>query len=373
MGIAEAGFRHLALIEIDRQACETIRQNQANGHKLVQDWPLYAMDIREFDFSTVESNVDLLAAGVPCQPFSVGGRCLADRDSRDMFSEVIRAAERLRPKTILIENVRGLLRSRLREYLRYLTLAISSPTIARLHTTDWHDQMVYLRKHATTGDLNYRVHILRINAADFGVPQYRERVLIVAFRSDIRKEWIPPKKTNGLDALVWAQCKTGSYWEKHGLGNRQSSLIGRRVTTRMRSLRESISPVETSLSPWRTVRDAIYGLPDPKPGGGAGNIPNHELKPGARPYKGHSGSILDEPAKTLKAGNHGVPGGENSLVLDSGEFRYFSVRECARLQTFPDDYVFSGSWSSSMRQVGNAVPVSLARVIAASIGKYLMD
>jgi DNA (cytosine-5)-methyltransferase 1 len=73
---------------------------------------------------------------------------------------------------------------------------------------------------------------------------------------------------------------------------------------------------------------------------------------------------MDVPAKTIKAGHNGVPGGENMIQLDNGDVRYFSVRECARLQTFPDDWAFQGSWCGSMRQIGNAVPVTLAESVA---------
>jgi DNA (cytosine-5)-methyltransferase 1 len=88
---------------------------------------------------------------------------------------------------------------------------------------------------------------------------------------------------------------------------------------------------------------------------------------GARSYPGHTGSPIDEPAKTLKAGDHGVPGGENMLRRADGSIRYFSVRESARLQTFPDDFWFHGSWTETMRQLGNAVPVRLAKIVAASV------
>lgn len=84
-------------------------------------------------------------------------------------------------------------------------------------------------------------------------------------------------------------------------------------------------------------------------------------------YAGHSGSKLDEPSKTIKAGAHGVPGGENMVVLDDGSVRYYTVRESARIQTFPDDYLFSASWTESMRQIGNAVPVKLARAVGDSV------
>jgi DNA (cytosine-5)-methyltransferase 1 len=118
-------------------------------------------------------------------------------------------------------------------------------------------------------------------------------------------------------------------------------------------------------------------LPDPEhEAGRAAAIANHRFQPGARAYPGHTGSPLDQPAKTLKAGVHGVPGGENMLLSPDGSLRYFTVRESARLQTFPDDFVFHGSWSETMRQLGNAVPVELAAVVArgvwASLGAVAM-
>jgi DNA (cytosine-5)-methyltransferase 1 len=100
-------------------------------------------------------------------------------------------------------------------------------------------------------------------------------------------------------------------------------------------------------------------------------IANHFYNPGARSYAGHTGSDLDEPAKTLKAGDHGVPGGENTVLLDNGDIRYFSVRECARVQTFPDDWVLEGSWTEAMRQLGNAVPVTLAKAVATKLHRLL--
>ena len=103
----------------------------------------------------------------------------------------------------------------------------------------------------------------------------------------------------------------------------------------------------------------------------ARSVSNHRQQPGARSYPGHTGSPLDEPAKTLKAGVHGVPGGENMLRAPNGEVRYFTVRESARLQTFPDDYVFHGSWSETMRQLGNAVPVRLAEMVGKDVARRL--
>ena len=99
---------------------------------------------------------------------------------------------------------------------------------------------------------------------------------------------------------------------------------------------------------------------------------NHVLQPGARSYPGHTGSPVDMPAKALKAGDHGVPGGENMLRRVDGTVRYFTVRESARIQTFPDDYELHGSWTEAMRQLGNAVPVRLARIGAEAVHTHLL-
>ena len=120
------------------------------------------------------------------------------------------------------------------------------------------------------------------------------------------------------------------------------------------------------------IRSCCLGLPEPTMKASELFF-DHVLQPGARVYPGHTGSFIDSPAKALKAGVHGVPGGENMLRRVDGSVRYFSVREAARLQTFPDDYRFSGPWSEAMRQLGNAVPVRLAQIVAGSIGRVLMD
>jgi Site-specific DNA methylase len=120
------------------------------------------------------------------------------------------------------------------------------------------------------------------------------------------------------------------------------------------------------------VRDAIADLPDPERNPAvASEYHDHRFQPGARSYLGHTGSPLDEPAKTLKAGVHGVPGGENMLRRFDGSVRYFTLRESARLQTFPDDMVFHGSWTETMRQLGNAVPCALARIVASGVRERL--
>jgi DNA (cytosine-5)-methyltransferase 1 len=112
----------------------------------------------------------------------------------------------------------------------------------------------------------------------------------------------------------------------------------------------------------------LRDLPDPRQ---PHTIQGHVFQPGAKSYPGHTGSPIDEPSKALKAGDHGVPGGENMLRHPNGQVRYYTVREAARIQTFPDDWILQGPWTEAMRQIGNAVPVELARVVAASVHKYL--
>ena len=118
------------------------------------------------------------------------------------------------------------------------------------------------------------------------------------------------------------------------------------------------------LKPWVTVRDAISDLPAPTK---REDIAGHWQHPGARAYPNHTGSCYDEPAKALKAGDHGVPGGENMLACKSGSVRYFTVREMARLQCFPDAFNIHGSWKAATRQLGNAVPTCVGETIAKNV------
>jgi DNA (cytosine-5)-methyltransferase 1 len=209
-----------------------------------------------------------------------------------------------------------------------------------------------------------------LNAADFGVPQRRERVFLVGVRSDVHAEFSFPEPTHEEDALLFDKWVTGEYWERHEIPTARREGVPEHLHGRIESLNSLWKPMLRK--PWRTVRDAICDLPAISIGEASREIPNHYLNPGARSYAGHNGSPLDEPAKTLKAGDHGVPGGENTLRLPDGSVRYFSVRECARIQTFPDSWVFEGSWTECMRQLGNAVPVTLGQVVAKKVAQVVL-
>jgi len=192
-----------------------------------------------------------------------------------------------------------------------------------------------------------------VNAADYGAAQIRHRVLIFGVRTDQGVVPSPMKATHSRDKLLWDQYVSGKYWDRHGLKSRRE-IQTYQDQVRVDRLRDS--GVEPSGLPWITLRDALMGLGEPD------GQRNHILQPGAKIYPGHTGSPLDLPAKALKAGDHGVPGGENMMVKDDGSVRYFTTREAARLVGLPDDYEFPGSWSVSMRQLGNAVPSALGAV-----------
>lgn len=369
MGMSRAGFRHAAVVEWDHDACETFRHNQKLHAHDVDEWPLFEGDARAFDYRNVGSDVMVVSGGPPCQPFSMGGKARGHMDQRDMFPEAVRAVRELQPKAFIFENVKGLMRESFASYFEYIQLQLSHPEVVRTTKETWEDHRNRLERHHTAKRTRstYNVVYRLLNAADYGVPQKRERVFMVGFRSDLGAQWNFPEATHFEAALLREQWVTGEYWDRHKVAKRNRPIPSLRLQGQVDRLQDA--PLFKS-TPWVTVRDAISDLPDPerKP---HNTIPNHVFNPGARSYPGHTGSPLDLPAKTLKAGDHGVPGGENMLVRPDGSVRYFTVREAARLQTFPDDFVFQGSWSENMRQLGNAVPVRLGEVVAASVARTL--
>lgn len=359
LGLEASGFEPVALVERNRDACATLRLNRP-------EWNLIESDVRTVDFTEI-GPVELVAGGPPCQPFSIGGKARGYDDLRDMFPQAVRAVRELQPKAFMFENVRGLLRQGFRNYVEYIRLQLTYPDFPVSQNVSWDCNLQRLQKHHTSDSrlngLTYQVSIHLADAADYGVPQRRHRVFFIGFRSDLDAKWFFPSPTASADELLRQKYITKSYWKEHGLSSEQDpppKLLARLARMRTDSL---FQPLDR----WKTVRDALADLPHPKKGG----VANHAYQQGAKAYPGHTGSPWDEPAKALKAGDHGVPGGENMLDYGNGKVRYFSVRESARIQTFPDDYVFSGSWTESMRQLGNAVPVALAQAVASSIYKHL--
>lgn len=372
MGMASAGFKHDAVVEWDKEACFTIRENQKLHVKPMVDWPLFETDVRKFDYSKIPSGLDVLAGGPPCQPFSIGGKHRGSQDDRNMFPEAVRGVRELRPRAFIFENVRGLTRQSFATYFEYIKLQLSYPTIARKTDEIWEDHLARLQQVHTSSPhrgLRYNVVAGILNAVNFGIPQKRDRVFIVGFRSDLDVKWSFPTPTHSAESLFWSQWVTGDYWKTHGVSKRQRPKLTDAIKKKVLRIEDKDAPV---LPRWQTVRDAIAGLPDPIYKTDS-HITNHKFQPGARSYKGHTGSPLDEPSKTLKAGDHGVPGGENMLALPNGDVRYFTIRESARIQTFPDEMFFPSSWTETMRQLGNAVPKKLGEVVARAVHESLTN
>lgn len=366
LGLHDAGFRPVDVIEWDSYCCDTIRENKRRGVHAVKGWNVTQGDVREVDFTQYEGKLRLVSGGPPCQPFSMGGKHGAYDDARDMFPQAIRAVREAKPDAFIFENVKGLTRSTFRNYFEYIRLQLQYPEIKARRSEEWGDHLARLEQHHVSGrrsGLTYRLVVQLLNAADYGVPQKRERVLFVGFRDDLNINWHFPTPTHSHEALLWDQVN-GDYWDRHKVARKD-----RRVREAAHRLKGADRP---DLAPWQTTRDALAGLPDPEISAGPSlSFLNHKFQPGAKSYPGHTGSPLDEPAKTLKAGVHGVPGGENMLLRPDGSVRYFSVRESARLQTFPDEFLFHGSWTETMRQLGNAVPVLLAKTIGESVARQV--
>jgi DNA (cytosine-5)-methyltransferase 1 len=418
MSVHRAGFRPLLLNEWAKPACQTLVSNGAvlvpPGEQPVipahgEPAPLVHGDVQELNMKYLNGMVDVIAGGPPCQPFSLGGVAKGDEDKRNMFPQMFRAIRQIQPKAVICENVRGLLRPSFRPYFDYIQRELELPFERRDDGVTWHehDQILVKRRGSSVipADERYHVVMTPVNAADYGVPQVRHRVMLVAFRSDLGVDVEAFEKTVetthfSQDALL-RSMRDGGYWERHHSAGIPDHVI-ERVMARIPG-----KPREDDCAPWRTLRDAIRGfgtgertdangrafpLLPPLPSvpldqldtkTTQGDVPDHIGWPGARIYDGHTPNELDAPAKTVKAGVHGVPGGESVMLLDeripdasspSGWrylHRYMTVRETARVMTFPDDWILAGPRGEKMRQLGNAVPVTLGTFFAQAVANAL--
>lgn len=356
IGLRNAGFRPKLFYETDPFAWRTLTRNGL-ARSAPPQWSEHQGDVRRVDWHDLQTPVRLLAAGVPCQPFSFAGKHLADRDGRNLFPELLRAVHVLRPAAVLVENVHGLLRKNFRAYFEYMIRALRTPSLHPKSRERWqeHDRRLFEHESSRGFTPEYNVVSMALNAADLGVPQVRRRVFVVATDSNLPAFVFPPS-SHSRNALIRSQL-VGDYWERRKLKK------ARGLKSRFPKVRE-----DDGLAPWVTVRDAISGLPEPATSEECA-VGNHWIIRGARRYPGHSGSRMDWPSKTIKAGVHGVPGGENTVLGNSGKIRYYTLREAACVQSFPRDYVFEGSRARVTRQIGNAVPPMLAEAVARAIRK----
>ncbi|WP_406285158.1 DNA cytosine methyltransferase [Embleya sp. NBC_00896] len=398
-----AGFRPLLFNEFNKRACQTLEAAGAKRFdgaptvpRVGDAPPLFEGDVRELDFGYLHGKVDVLAGGPPCQPFSLGGIAKGDEDKRNMFPQMFRAMREIQPKVVICENVKGLLRSSFKPYMDYILREMAMPFEERDPATTWqrHDERLREIGEPAGTDLStrYRVVPTVVNAADYGVPQIRNRIIIVAFRADLGVDVdqfkLDTARTHSEHSLFRSMWDN-SYWKRHpGVPGHVRDLVMARIPVEAQL-------EEDQLRPWRTFRDALAGID------GAPSLPevpwdeldrvdrrrkgftHHVGWPDARIYKGHTPNELDRPAKTVKAGVHGVPGGESVMLTDDREedpasptgyryrHRYMTVRETARVMTFPDEQRLEGPRGEQMRQLGNAVPVALGAVFARAVAKAL--
>jgi DNA (cytosine-5)-methyltransferase 1 len=364
LGMKRAGFRHLALAEWWKPAALVLRHN-ASEATWEQD-RVIEKDVREvLPQLTDMGPVTLIAGGPPCQPFSLAGASAGHADERNMFPAALDLVRRLLPPFVVFENVPGLLRTSFAPYLEYVQDQMRRPDIEPSSADElWSDHHSrILRSH---GDDIYHVFRDQIDAADIGVAQNRKRVFLIGIRTDLvdRSDWPGVRRTHSRVALLRDQWVTGEYWLRHGL-----KAPAEPPKFALASLRRIASGGEnTELLPWRTLRDLLADVPTPDEKHSPPGWPNHIAIPGARVYPNHTGSPLDFPSKTIKAGVHGVAGGEAMIRRLDGSVRYLTIREAALAQGFPRQYEFPTSRSRMMGVIGNAVAVD----VAASIGEALI-
>ncbi|WCN82517.1 DNA cytosine methyltransferase [Micromonospora sp. LH3U1] len=404
MAVHRAGFRPLLVNELMKYACDTLKANaadsRAENERIPSEgerWPLVEGDVSQVEFSYLWDRVDLLAGGPPCQPFSLGGVARGDEDKRNMFPEMFRAIRQIQPKAVICENVRGLLRPSFKPYFEYIERELKLPFEERDDDTTWrdHDEVLKARLAEEPSDpkRRYQVVTTRVNAADFGVPQIRNRIIIVAFRSDLgidMKRFQEAVRPRYSEAALVRSMLDGTYWKRH---HDVPDHVRQRVMSRL----PVTPPREDDMLPWRTMRDALKGVDGQPPlplvswdrldrrEYNLGGFTDHIGWPDARIYAGHTPNELDRPAKTVKAGVHGVPGGESVLLTDEllpellegspypYRHRYMTVRETARVMTFPDNWKLVGPRGEQMRQLGNAVPVALGEFFAKAIAAALSE
>lgn len=185
LGLARAAFRHARMVEWNSEACATLAANKAGGVEHALEWEVIPGDVREMRWTNL-NNVELVAGGPPCQPFSIGGKHRGRLDGRDMWPEAIRAVREISPRAFLFENVSGLTRPAFADYLQWITDSLSSPQDPPL--------AVGLGRRATArhvleaDDEHYNVVVVRVNAADFGAAQKRHRVVLAGVRRDLNVE-----------------------------------------------------------------------------------------------------------------------------------------------------------------------------------------
>lgn len=315
LGLKNAGWNVQAAVEFDRAAIQTHEEN-FRGMRQIGD------DIRNVDFKQYQ-DIDLVAGGPPCQPFSVSGKRLGNFDVRDMVPEFVRAVSEARPKAFLMENVAGLAAIKFNEYL--------AARIFELY------------------QLGYTVFSRVLSAADYGVAQNRKRLFLVGIRTDVQSQIFEYPKPS------------------HGPGLDKNYVTVRETLKGVPSDVENNAKVVFCKNP--VLRSSPFAGMMFNGKGRPLNLDGiaHTIPASAGGNRTH---ILD-PLGVTKEYHAELMAGKRPRTGELSEVRRLTVRESARIQSFPDDFTFLGRQSSRYSQVGNAVPPKLASAVIGSISRAI--
>ena len=317
IGLESAGLDCVALNEMDKWACQTLRRNRSR-------WNVLEGDIKNFDFTRYRDNVHVVTGGFPCQAFSYAGKRLGFTDARGtLFYEFARVVKEVNPLICVGENVKGLLSHD------------GGRTI---------EGMISIMN-----EIGYNVLPPKIlKATNYRVPQKRERVIIVGIRKDIKTQFQMPLPNHRIYNLSDA-LKAGDLYD-----------------------------TDVPISPgakYPPQKEDVLKLVPPKGYWRDLPIEIQKLYMGGSYYLGGGKTGMarrigwDEPCLTLTCS----PAQKQTERCHPEQTRPFTIREYARIQTFPDDWYFEGSMAQQYKQIGNAVPVNLAKEIGYSIIKFLND
>lgn len=309
-----SGWNLLAGVEIDKWSAKTFRFN-------FPDTELFEEDVRNVDFAQFRG-IDLLVGGPPCQPFSVAGKQLAKDDDRDMVPEFLRAVREIQPKAFLMENVPGLLTQKHKPYLHELIFSFQK--------------------------LGYSLDFKLLNAADYGVPQFRKRVFFVGTKENLRFTF--------PEAMHGPQTKVPYISVRRALADVPIDMPNAAKVTYAK--KPIVRP-----SPWAGMLVNGKGRPI--------NLeePSRTVPASAGGNRTH---IIDREGVLLDYHKHLISGGKpRKGVVEN--VRRLTIRESARLQSFPDEFIFLGPKTSQYSQIGNAVPPLLAKAILEGIKKTILN
>ena len=315
IGLEQAGINCVALNEIDKYACQTLRKNRPN-------WNVLEGDIKTFDFLKYKDNVDIVTGGFPCQAFSYAGKQLGLADARGtLFYEFARVVKEVNPPICIGENVRGLLSHENGKTLQGMISILD--------------------------EIGYNVVPVQVlKAINFKVPQKRERLILVGIRKDIDLKYEYPKPYKKIYNLSDALKK----------GELFNTDVPKSAGSKYPKHKEEVLDLVPQKGYWRDLPLEIQ----------------KEFMGGSFYLGGGKTGIArrigwDEPCLTLTCS----PAQKQTERCHPDETRPFTIREYARIQTFPDEWDFQGSISQQYKQIGNAVPVNLGREVGFSIVKFL--